>query len=278
MTPVRPTPEDLLVVTSEPTPLRTLGADLWRHRNLFRVLAKRSFYARYRSAKLGVLWSVFLPLIQGAVLAYIFSHVVRVQLPYNFPIYVLSGMVGWTYFNSSLAAASTSIIDDAVMTTKIYYPRLIPPSLPALAGIPGYLISVVIILGLMVLFGVPLTVNLLLLPVAATLLVLLTILLSAFTAMLYVYFRDVRYLVQALLLVWFYGTPVFYSITMTGSVRPLVVANPMTGVLQLTRFAIFGEATAVGESLLWAVGAIVVLLVVVAGVYRRHDRIAVDRL
>ena len=103
--------------------------------------------------------------------------------------------------------------------------------------------------------------------------------LNAVCALLHVYFRDVRYLVSALLLVLFYATPVIYPLSFThGVLRTVVLLNPGTGVVQLTRFAVYGNAEGIGKSLISTAVWIVVLTATALLAFRRHERVAVDRL
>ena len=118
----------------------------------------------------------------------------------------------------------------------------------------------------------------LLLPVAMALAYALVLLVSALAAMLHVYYRDVRYVVSALLLVAFYATPVIYPLQLAGGLKPYVLANPATGVVQLSRWCVFGEADAIGVALAWTAGWCAVLLLLVLRAYSRHERTACDRL
>jgi lipopolysaccharide transport system permease protein len=269
----------VLDLRGERTPARRLLRDLWRDRGLLPMLAAKDFHARYRSASLGVLWSVFLPILQGAVLAVVFTRVVKVSTEYSYPVFVLSGMVTWSYFSASLSSGSTAIVDASAIASKVYFPRLILPAVPALANLPSYAISSGVVVLLMLVLGVGISPAIVLLPVAMALTVALAIGLSSLATLAHVYFRDVRYIVQATLLVALYATPVIYPLERAKELRLLLVlGNPMTGAVQLVRFAVFRQADSVGL----AVSSSVVWLVVLGGAavlaYRRHERVAVDRL
>jgi lipopolysaccharide transport system permease protein len=273
-------PAAVLELTGESTPARILLRDLWRDRDLLPMLAAKDFHARYRSAALGVLWSVLLPLFQGAVLAVVFSKVVRIPIApdVSYPVFVISGMVLWSYFTQSITSGSTAIVDGAPIATKVYFPRVILPAVPAMTNVVALAISASTVVLLMLLFDVSITATLLLFPVAIALLLALASLGSILLALAHVYFRDVRYLVQAALLVGLYASPVIYPLERAERFEDLLLANPVTGALQLARYAVFGEAhllgAAVASTCLWILGLAVVTLLA----YRRHERIAVDRL
>jgi lipopolysaccharide transport system permease protein len=270
----------VLELTGEVTPVRALLHDLWVHRSLLPMLAAKDFHARYRSASLGVLWSVLLPLLQGAVFAIVFSHVVRVPVGdgVSFPIFVMSGMVLWSFFSQSLGVSSTSIVDGGAIAGKVYFPRSILPAVPVLANLPSLCIAQCTVLALMGLFDVDYRATLLLLPVAMVLTAAVTTMLAEPIALLHVYFRDVRYVVQAGLLVALYASPVIYPLDAAGSLRPVLLVNPMTGPLQLARFAVFGSADALGAALMVTAVWLLGLAVVTVLAFRRHERIAMDRL
>jgi ABC-type polysaccharide/polyol phosphate export permease len=227
------------------------------------------------------LWSVLLPLIQGAVLAVVFTRVVRVPLGGgdNYPVFVIAGTVTWSYFQMALSAGSTSIVDQGGVAGKVYFPRLVLPTVPALSNLIGFAISMVVTAMLMALFGVTFRLSLLLVPVAMIIETALVIVCSALLALGHVYFRDVRYIVQATLLMIFYAAPVIYPLDRPhGWIRDLVILNPMTGVIQLVRYAIFGHALDLGLSLLWTGFTIVALTGATLVAYRRFERVACDRL
>jgi lipopolysaccharide transport system permease protein len=272
----------VLELTGEITPLPVLLGDLRRHWRLLPMLAAKEFHARYRSASFGVLWSVLLPLLQGAVLAVVFTHVVRIPLSGTgdkYPVFVVSGTMAWAYFSTTFTAGSTSIVDQGPVAGKVYFPRLILPAVSALSNLVSFAISEVILLGMMALFHSPFHLTLLLLPVSMLVFVALAIVLSALATMAHVYFRDVRYIVAAAILVFFYATPVIYPLSKPhGLIRAAIIANPATGAIQFTRWAIFAHAFDTGVALAWTVAFIVVVAVIDLFAYRRFERVACDRL
>lgn len=278
--PARPAQQVTLELTGERTRPGTLLADLARSRGLLYMLARHDFAARYRSAALGLAWSVALPLLQGAVLAVVFTRIVPVRAGVSYPLFVLSGTTVWSYLSQVTQVGSTAIVDGADIATKLYFPRLLLPAVPVLAGAVSGLISTALVVVLLPVLGSGVHLSLLVLPAALLLAMALAALASALFAILHVYFRDVRYLVTALLLLAFYATPVLYPLTKPhGVLRTLVEVNPATGVLQLVRFCFFGASPGPLAAPLAATAAWLVALagtVVVA--YTRHERIACDRL
>jgi ABC-2 type transport system permease protein len=272
--------ERMLDLHGESTPVRALIVELRRSWRLLPMLARQDFSARYRSAGLGVLWSVALPLLQGTVLAVVFTHVVRVNTGgVSYSVLVLTGINAWAYLSSSWTMGSTAIVDGAAIAGRVYFPRTLLAAVGPSANLVGYVVSNVVLIGLMAISGVSFSTTLLLLPVAMALAAAFVVLLSAVTAVLHVYFRDVRYVVSALLLVLFYATPIIYPMSFAhGALRMAVLANPATGVVQLSRFAVFSTADDLGVALMVTLVWVAGLSVAAALVYRRYERVAVDRV
>lgn len=275
----------------DPVPILDLGprpesrigwlSTLWGHRGVIWVLARKDFHVRFKRATLGVLWAVAVPVVQAVVLTFVFSHFIRIggHLPYG--AYVLSGILGWSYFTSTIPSGVTSIIDGTGLTDKVWFPRAILPLVPCLSGLVGLAISMVLLLIAAPVLGAPVGVHLLLLIPACCLLIAITTAICLVTSALQVYFRDVRFIVSAMLMVWLYATPIMYPQTAVGALGRWLDFNPMTGVVTMFRLAVLGQ-TESGAS--WhrpvAVSIAVTLVLLVIGVeaQRRHDRVFVDLL
>jgi ABC-type polysaccharide/polyol phosphate export permease len=257
---------------------RSLVGDLWRHRDVLAMLARTDFQVRYKRATLGVLWAVVVPLVQAAVLALVFSRVLRFSTNEDYAVFVLSGVLPWTYFATSAQAGATAVVDGAEITEKVWFPRAMLPIVPSLANFAGFAVAVVLMVAIMPIFGVVPDENLLWLVPACALLVAFTAAFSLVAAALHVYFRDVRYLVQAGLLAWFYATPVIYPLRLARGLKPLLEANPMTGILGLFRAATSGAEPRWLLDAAISVAWTLALLVIAVEVYRRRDRVLVDLL
>jgi lipopolysaccharide transport system permease protein len=264
-------------LASETTPLPELLADMWAARDLISMLARKDFLVRYRRASFGLLWAVGLPLFQAGVLALVFSKVVRIHTSAPYAVFVFSGFVPWTYFSGTINGAATAIVDSAGLASKIYFPRAVLPLTAIFSNLYGFVVTVVALFVMGGLFGIVPGVRLLLVVPAVISLVALTAALSLLFSAAHVYFRDMRYLVQAALTVWLYVTPVFYPLQLAGShIRVLLNLNPMTGVVELFRAAVIGADPGWTSSLYalvaWVVGATVLALVL----HRRYNRVFSD--
>jgi lipopolysaccharide transport system permease protein len=276
---MQPTETAVLRLSNGPTSPRQLAASVWASRELMATLARKEFFVRYRRASFGVLWAVGLPLIQATVLSVVFSHVVRIHTTTSYPVFVFTGMAVWTYFTTTITAGSTSIVDNAGLTNKIYFPRAVLPLVQVRANLYGLAINLLIVVALALAFGTHLGVHILILVPASILLVLLCSTTVLTLAALHVYFRDVRYIVQALFTGLLYLTPVFLPLgRYPVSLRHVVLVNPATGIAQLFHLAVDGSAadwpTAVGVTVAWTI----VLGIVAVVFHCSRDRILADLL
>lgn len=268
----------LLELDDRPDGRRQWLASVWEHRNVLGILARADFHARYKRATFGVLWAVAVPVFQSIVLAVVFSRVIRVGDARLFGAYVLAGVLAWSYFSLSVTAASTSIVDASTLTDKVWFPRALLPTIPCLANLPGLAVSIVCLVVALPFLRADIGLRLLLLAPAVVLLLAFTLALGLVLAALDVYFRDVKFLVQAGLLMLFYVTPVAYAKNLLGGLARVVDFNPLTGVVTLFQMAAVGRQAHWQRPVVVSVVATIVLLVVALETQRRHDRLFTDLL
>lgn len=277
-----PSPRPVLVIEPGPTSRRDWLGEQWRHRAVLSILARSDFHVRYKRASFGVLWAVAVPAVQAAALAFIFSRFVPTEGDFSYATFAVVGVLAWAFFAQSLGIGATAIVEGSGLADKLWFPRSLLVFVPCLANLPGLVISLLLfMLVLPVLDGDYSFHNLLLGP-AALLLVSFTMALCLVLAAAHVYFRDVRYLVQASLLVLFYLTPVVYPPTAVGGLAEWLNLNPLTGIVNLFHLAAVGSpgswSVGLGWSIAVSVGATLVLAAVALEVHRRHDRLFVDLL
>ncbi|MCU1427036.1 MAG: type transporter [Actinomycetia bacterium] len=270
----------VLQLDSGPESFRVWVGGLWRNRNLLYALAQQDFRSRYKRAAFGVLWSIALPLFQSAVMVFIFSRVGRFGsgLGYSYAAFVLAGMVPWLYLSTSIASSTTSIVDASGLTDKVFFPRAVLPLVAPAANLVMLAISTLILLVALPIVGEPLTARFLLIVPAVVLLCTFTAAVGLALSALYVYFRDVKFMVQAVLLVWLYVTPVVYPPSALKSAGPWLDFNPLTGIVGLFQRAAVDAPVPSTRSLVVSVVATALLAVVAVVAHRRHDRLFVDLL
>ena len=268
----------ILIVESRPESRREWLRSMWEHRSVLSWLARADFQVRYKRASFGILWSVAVPVLQATVLVFVFSRFARFDSIDAYPVFVLTGVATWSFFSTYLGTSSTAIVDQSALADKVWFPRAILAIVPGLAALVGFVITLVIIVAVAPAFDAPIGGRIGLVPLAALLALLFTTALALVVSALHVYFRDVRFLIQALLLIWFWLTPVAYPQEFAGGVAPWLAANPMTGIVTLFRLGTVGVDHPWKVSVAVSVGVTIALLALAVEIHRRHDRLFVDLL
>lgn len=268
----------VLEITNRPDGLRSWWSEVYRHLDVLIVLARKDFHTRYKRASLGLAWAVVVPLLQASIMAVVFSRVVRTGGGQGFGIYVMSGIIAYSYFSTVLNAGVNSLVDGSSLTEKVWFPRILLAMVPVLSNVVGLIVTSVVLLVAMPVLGVGYGPQLLLLIPGVVLLAAFGTGLSLCLSALNVYYRDVKFLVQAALLVWMYVTPIVYPMSVLGHLQFVAQINPLTGVITLFHMATVGSRGPWLAPLLVALGVTSLLLVVGAEAQRRHDRLFVDLL
>ena len=218
--------------------------DIWRYRELFLFLAWRDILVRYKQTVVGIAWSVIRPLATMLVFTLVFGTLAK--LPSNgvpYPIMVYAAMLPWQFFANSLTESSNSLIDNANLLTKVYFPRLIVPAGSVIVSLVDFFISLVILFGIMVWYQFVPDIRLLLLPLFLALAFLASFGAGLWLSALNVKYRDFRYVVPFLVQFGLYISPVgFASSIVPEKWRLLYFLNPMVGVIDGFRWAILGDA------------------------------------
>ena len=246
---------------------RHYWADLWHYRELFWMLAWRDIAVRYKQAAIGVLWAVVRPLLTTAIFTFVFGRIAHLSsngAPY--PVFVFAGMLPWFLMSTILAEASNSLVVNAPLVGKIYFPRMIIPSAAAVVALVDFLINLVILFVMMLLFGVEWRWSLLALPAFVVLAVLATLGPALLLTALNVKYRDFRYIVPFIVQFGLYISPVgFSSGVVPQKWRLLYSLNPAVGVIDGFRWAILGGPNPLYLPGFWA-GLIVVCLFLWLGI------------
>jgi ABC-type polysaccharide/polyol phosphate export permease len=202
--------------------------ELAAYRGLVRSLTVRDLKLKYRRSVLGAAWSVLNPVLMMAIYFVIFNVVLRVfRLP-NYWAYVLVGLVAWLFFANALGAAVTSLVSNPNLITKVYFPLESLPIATVLSALVNFGVSLVVLIVVVTIAGVPVGVSLVALPLVVAAQLGFTLGLAVFLAALTVYLRDLEHLVTIFLTGLFYVTPVLYPLDLAGSHAFWLELNPMT--------------------------------------------------
>ena len=220
--------------------------DLWRYRELFRILAWRDLSVRYKQTAIGALWALIRPLLTMAVFTVIFGRIA--QLPSDgsapYALMVFAGMLPWSFFSSGLADAANSLIVDSNLISKVYFPRLIVPTATIGVAFVDFLISLCILAALMAWYRFFPDWRILLLPAFTFAAFLASMGPALWIAALNVRYRDFRYIIPFIVQFGLYVSPVgFSSSVVPENWRLLYSLNPMVGVIDGFRWCILGGQT-----------------------------------
>ena len=252
--------------------------ELWHYRELIYFLTWRDIKVRYKQAVLGIAWAFLQPAVTTAITSLVFGLLLKVQsdgLPY--PVFVLSALLPWHLFQLSLQKSSISLVGNANLITKIYFPRIIIPLSSVLAVLVDFGISLVLLFITMGIYHMPLGWNVLFLIPLTLLAVLAALAVGLWLSALNVQYRDVQQMVPFLTQIWMYATPIVYPISTipAGTLRSIYSLNPMVGVVQGFRWALFGGSP---PDITLLISALAVLVLLVSGLFffRRMEKTFAD--
>jgi lipopolysaccharide transport system permease protein len=249
--------------------------ELWNYRELFYYLSWRDVLVRYKQTLVGVLWSVLRPLLTMLVFTFIFGRLAKLPaegIPY--PALVFCGMLPWHFFSATLSESSNSLVGNANLISKIYFPRLIVPVSTLLVGLVDFLISFVILFGLLGWYGLWPDWHWLALPFFLLLAAGAALGAGLWFAAWNVKYRDFRYVIPFVVQFGLYVSPVGFSSTiMPAPWRLLYALNPMVGAIDGFRWALSGGRTAIDPQTL-LISTAVALFLLVSGLahFRRTER------
>jgi lipopolysaccharide transport system permease protein len=252
--------------------------ELWAHRELVYFLTWRDIKVRYKQTALGASWAILQPLLTMAVFALFFGRLAKVPsdgVPY--PLFSFTALVPWMFFANGLTQASNSLVHNANLLTKVYFPRLAIPISTVMAGFLDFALSFVVLLGMVVYFGITPTMNVVWLPLFVLLALVTSLGVGLWAAAINVKFRDVRYTIPFLTQFWMFATPVAYpSSLLPEPWRTVYGINPMVGVVEGFRWSLLGVKTAPGPCIALSSLVAVGLLVSGAFYFRRMERTFAD--
>ena len=249
--------------------------DLWAYRELFYFLVLRDIKVRYKQTALGVAWVVVQPLFTTLVFTLFFGVLAGVPseggVPY--PVFAFAGLLPWTYFSSAVTRSGNSLVGSSNLITKVYFPRLIIPCAAVGSGLLDLAISFGVLAGLMVYYGVAPTPRILALPPLVLLVTLFAQGVGTWLSAVNVKYRDVTHVLPFLLQMWMFASPVIYPPTFVPQRwRWALSLNPMTGIIDAFRAAVFGQKGFDWGSLAVSAAVTLALLVYSAYAFRRMEK------
>ncbi len=216
--------------------------ELWTYRELLYILVWRDLKVRYRQTLLGAVWVMGQPLLTMLIFTLVFNRIARIdagEIPY--PVFVLAGLLPWGFFAAGTQGAANSLIGNANLITKVYFPRLLIPAASVAAALIDFIVAGVVLAGMLAWNRIVPSPMFMFLPVVILLAACLTLGFGLWLAALNVKYRDVRVMIPFVLQVWMYATPVVYPLHLLPEPwRTFAFLNPMVGVVEGFRWCLFG--------------------------------------
>ncbi|MCM8800365.1 MAG: ABC transporter permease [Candidatus Omnitrophica bacterium] len=214
-----------------------------QHYELILKLASKEIKVRYKHPILGFLWALFVPLCIIFIFKVVFSLILKISIrDYPFFIFLTTAVFPWNFFSLSVSNSVMCIQENNSLIKKLYFPREVIPLSIILANLVNFILSFVLMLPLFYLFGLRFNTYILFLPLIIILEFIFTVGISFIFCSLQVYFRDVKYIVEILLLLWFYLTPIFYPLDLilniSNSFFKFYMLNPLTEIITLYRISL----------------------------------------
>ena len=238
---------------------------LWQYRELLYFFVWRDIKIRYKQTVVGAAWAVFQPLMTMAVFSLFFGKLAKIPsngLPY--PVFYFSALLPWTYFSGALQNATSVVVEQQRVITKVYFPRLVLPLSAVVAGLVDFSIGFVVFLVMMAYYRIVPSLPIFFFPLFLLMAVLTALGVGLFLSALNAIYRDVRYVLPFLVQFWMFASPVAYPSSLVPQRwRWLYELNPMAGVIDGFRWSLTGKGQPPG--ILLAVSAAMVVLLVAAG-------------
>lgn len=247
-------------------------AGVWEHRELLFFLTWRDIKLRYKQTALGVLWAIIQPTVPMLIFTLVFGRLVDVPADGPYPLFAFAGLLPWTFFANAVTNSATSVVTSANLITKVYFPRMIIPGAATLAALMDFCVGCGVLAVLMIWYGVPLHGTLMVLPLLIGLTTVLALGVGMFLAAITVQYRDVRYALPFLIQFWMFATPIIFpSRIVPERWHWALTINPMAGIIENFRAALFGRPIGWSSLALSAVTALAILAYA-AYSFRRLER------
>ena len=253
--------------------------ELWEFRDLIYFLAWRDILVRYKQTVIGVLWAVLRPFMTIVIFTIVFGRLAKVpsgSLPY--PVLALAGLLPWQLFATGFSESSGSVVGNAQLVSKVYFPRLIMPLSSIVSALADFVVAFVMMIALIAWYRVPVSANVFWLPLFLVLCLITALGFGIWFAALFVRYRDVRHLTPFILQMGLYISPVGFPTSIVPERwRFLYSLNPMVGVIDGFRWSLFGGQNPIDGTAL-TISVVLSLAILISGVYyfRNTERLFAD--
>ena len=256
---------------------------IYKWRELLWQLTAREVKSRYKQSVLGYFWVILSPLAQMLVMSFAFSIILRIptnaaaNIPYS--IFLFVGLLPWLFFNNSLSASTNSLVGSSNLITKIYFPRTILVLSTISAKFIDFLFSISVLVVYMVIYSIPVTWNILWVIPIFFIQQIFTLGLSLFTSAANLLYRDIQYLLNMIILLWFYATPIIYPADIVPEKYKFVFqVNPMAVIINAYRQVVLGGGEPKYSSLIIALAVSIIIFFIGFSYFKSREKIFADNI
>jgi lipopolysaccharide transport system permease protein len=254
-------------------------AELWSYRELLFFLVWRDVKVKYKQTAIGATWAILVPLIQMFLFTIVFNKALHVKSEYHvpYPLFIYTALLPWTYFSGCLSSASTSIVGNTNLITKVWFPRLLIPLGSVFAPLIDFLLAFAVLVVMFFYYGRTPHWHAVVIPVFLGMALFTAFGIGLWLSALNVRYRDVPYALPFLIQVWFFATPILWGITaVKPSTQRILGLNPMTGVIDGFRWSVLGRG--LPHYTLYAESLVIGLVLLASGLwyFRRVERYFAD--
>lgn len=259
-------PERHALIKSEEAGVQLNLTELWIYRELLYFLTLRDIKVRYKQTLMGLAWVIIQPLTTMLIFTLVFNRFVRFDAgPLPYPLFALSGLLLWLFFANAVTNSTHSLVSNANLITKVYFPRMFIPAASVGAGLVDLAVAFLLLIVLVFYYGVTLTPNLLLLPLFILMMTLLALGVGLLSAALTVKYRDLRHALPFIIQLWMFASPVIYPANVVPERwKWMVTINPVAGIIEGFRASLSGGAFDWAHL---AISAVITLLLLVCSIY-----------
>ena len=248
--------------------------EIWEFRDLLTTLGLRDIKLRYRQTALGAVWVILQPLLAAGIFSVVFGRIAKLPsdgVPYF--VFSYAGLLGWNAFNSTLSKVSGSMVGNAGLISKIYFPRLILPLSTVFSTLIDFGVALGMMAGLLIAYGITPGIGLLLLPVWLLLILMLAMGIGLFTSALMVSYRDVGFILPVLMQFLLYASPIAYALSaVPKNLRTVYFLNPLSGLLEAFRWSLLGRGQMEAGTLVYSAAVSLGVFLLGAFSFKKMER------
>ena len=249
-------------------------SELYAYRELLKSNIKKEIRGKYKASFLGVLWSFINPLLQVLVYAIVFPHILGNRID-NYTVYLVTGIIPWTFFQTTIVQCVSCIKVNSAIIKKVYFPRIILPISCACSALINFFISCIIILIFCLFWGVGISWHIILVPLLAVLEGMIALGIGMAFGAMDAYVQDLEYIVNFILTLAFYGTPIVYQLSQfndSSILVKLIWLNPMTQLVNCYRDVFLYHQLPAAQTILWLLVVAIIILSIGTAIFKKLEK------